>query len=416
MKKEIEDHLKNTMLPFWSAMADREEGGFYGYMEHDLAVDQKADKGCILMSRITWFFSNAYLLLRDRALMETARHGYEFLKDHCFDAEYGGVYWSVTFDGQPADTVKHTYNQAFAIYALSSYYDASGDPAALQSALNLFRLIEEKMKDELGYLEAFDRAFQPVSNEKLSENGVEAFRSMNTHLHVMEAYTELLRVVQEKQGHEEARREVWKALYGVCEIFADRMWNAQKERAEVFFDRNWNSLIDLWSSGHDIESSWLADRAVDILCSAAVTAEEQNPAWKMAGRVHGMTGAMARHVYEKAFVRDSVVSEFENGCPAPGRVWWVQAEAVVGFLNAAGRSPEKEKYLNAAERVWSFIKEYFLDRRENSEWYWDINEELKPTNKPIVEPWKCPYHNGRMCLEVIKRLDRSKEQGSGGNQ
>ena len=281
MKKEIEDHLKNTMLPFWSAMADREEGGFYGYMEHDLAVDQKADKGCILMSRITWFFSNAYLLLRDRALMETARHGYEFLKDHCFDAEYGGVYWSVTFDGQPADTVKHTYNQAFAIYALSSYYDASGDPAALQSALALFRLIEEKMKDELGYLEAFDRAFQPVSNEKLSENGVEAFRSMNTHLHVMEAYTELLRVVQEKQGHEEARREVWKALYGVCEIFADRMWNAQKERAEVFFDRNWNSLIDLWSSGHDIESSWLADRAVDILCSAAVTAEEQNPAWKI---------------------------------------------------------------------------------------------------------------------------------------
>jgi mannobiose 2-epimerase len=404
MKIEIENHLKNTLIPFWSAMEDQVNGGFYGYMDHDLALQKEADKGCILMSRITWFFSNAYMLLGDRDLLDKARHGYEFLSDYCFDPEYGGIYWSVTCEGLPADTVKHTYNQAFAIYALSSYYDASGDPGALRKTLALFHLIEEKMKDNKGYLEAFDRYFRPVSNEKLSENGVEAFRSMNTHLHVMEAYTELLRVLQKRTGGADMLREIWEALAWTCRLFSDRMWNPVAERAEVFFDRDWNSLIDLWSSGHDIESSWLADRTVEILRKTAMNREEEMEAEEIAGKVHTMTGAMARHVYEKAFLRNSIVSEFERGNPAPGRVWWVQAEAVVGFLNFFGKYPEKTEYLTAAETIWNFIKKYFLDRRENSEWFWYITEEFLPSDKPIVEPWKCPYHNGRMCFEVIKRL------------
>ena len=404
MKIEIENHLKNTLIPFWSAMEDQVNGGFYGYMDHDLALQKEADKGCILMSRITWFFSNAYMLLGDRDLLDKARHGYEFLSDYCFDPEYGGIYWSVTCEGLPADTVKHTYNQAFAIYALSSYYDASGDPGALRKALALFHLIEEKMKDNKGYLEAFDRYFRPVSNEKLSENGVEAFRSMNTHLHVMEAYTELLRVLQKRTGGADMLREIWEALAWTCRLFSDRMWNPVAERAEVFFDLDWNSLIDLWSSGHDIESSWIADRAVEILRKTAMNREEEMEAEEIAGKVHTMTGAMARHVYEKAFLRNSIVSEFERGNPAPGRVWWVQAEAVVGFLNFFGKYPEKTEYLTAAETIWNFIKKYFLDRRENSEWFWYITEEFLPSDKPIVEPWKCPYHNGRMCFEVIKRL------------
>ena len=408
-QKEFEHHLKNRLIPFWSAMRDQENGGFYGYMGHDLALEKEADKGCILMSRITWFFSNAFMLLGDRELLDHARHGYEFLSEHCFDPEYGGIYWSVSSDGHPADTVKHTYNQAFAVYALSSYYEASGDTGALQKALGLFRLIEEKMKDDLGYLEAFDRVFRPVSNEKLSENGVEAFRTMNTHLHVMEAYTELLRVLEkrdsaeEKAGAEAELRAVWKALDGICRIFADRMWNPREERADVFFDRDWNSLIDLWSSGHDIESSWLAERAAEILVKTARRPEDQREAEEIAGKILAITDAMARHVYEKAFVRDSIVSEFEEGRPAPGRIWWVQAEGVVGFLNAFGRHPENTAYLRAAEDVWNFVKQYFLDPREGSEWFWDVTEAFLPTDKPIVEPWKCPYHNGRMCFEVMKR-------------
>lgn len=409
MRQEIETHLKEKLIPFWSSLRDRENGGFCGYVDRDLAVDRDADKGCILMSRITWFFSNAYLLLGDESLLDMARHGYEFLTKHCFDEDYGGVYWSVTADGKPADTTKHTYNQAFAIYALASYFDASGDRNALEKALELFNIIEERMRDEAGYLEAFDRSFRPASNEKLSENGVEAGRSMNTHLHVMEAYTELLRVLskacaENASSFADDRRRVFEELHFVCRIFLRRMWNADRERAEVFFDRDWNSLIDLWSSGHDIESSWLADRAAEILLAGAATEEEAASAGTLAQGIHRVTGIMARRVYEDAFKKDSVISEFENGIPAPGRTWWVQAEAVVGFLNAFGKAPEKTEYGEAARRVWDFIGKYFIDPREKAEWFWSVSEELLPSDKPIVEPWKCPYHNGRMCFEAMKRL------------
>lgn len=410
MRTEIEKHLLERLVPFWSRLADQENGGFYGFVDHDLTVRKDAVKGCILMSRITWFFSNAYRLFGDSGCLDKATHGYAFISQHCFDPEYGGVYWSVTDRGDPSDTTKHTYNQAFAIYALSSYYAATGDAEALKKAILLFDLIEEKMKDESGYLEAFDRCFRPVSNEKLSENGVEAFRSMNTHLHVMEAYTELLRVLAERgTGEDDAvregiRRKVWEALAGTCRIFLDKIWNTEKKRAEVFFDRDWNSLIDLWSSGHDIETSWLADLAAGTLLDAAFTQSEQEEAQALAGEIGEVTGTMAAQVYEKAFVRNSIISEFENGIAAPGRVWWVQAEAVVGFLNAFDKFPGETKYLTAAERIWNFIKQYFLDRREDAEWFWDITETFLPTDKPVVEPWKCPYHNGRMCFEVIKRL------------
>ena len=406
MRTEIEEHLRKKLIPFWAGLQDEENGGFYGYVDRGLVADKEADKGCILMSRITWFFSNAYRTLGNPALLAQARHGYEFLRDHCFDREYGGIYWSVTFRGEPSDTIKHTYNQAFAIYALSSYFAASGDPEALDRALDLFHLVEDRMKDEGGYLEAFDMRFQPSSNEKLSENGVEAVRSMNTHLHVMEAYTELLRVLTEKKPavRESERRAVRQALCGVCRIFTEKMWNPALGRVEVFFDHEWKSLIDLWSSGHDIESSWLADRAADILTAGAFSEEEKQAAADISRKIHAATEVMARQVYEKAFVRDSVVTEFENGIPAPGRVWWVQAETVVGFLNAYGKNPDRKEYLEAAEKTWDFIRNRFVDQREGAEWFWDLKEDFLPTDKPIVEPWKCPYHNGRMCFEVMERL------------
>ena len=174
MKQQIQDHLDKVILPFWESLKDDEYGGFYGYMDIDLNVDKKAVKGCILNNRILWFFANAYLNQKRPELLSYAKHAYEFLKEACLDKTYGGVYWSVTFDGKPEEDMKHTYNQAFAIYALSSYYDASGDTEALDIAFSIYDVIEAHCKDDKGYLEAFDRNFQPVSNEKLSENGVMA--------------------------------------------------------------------------------------------------------------------------------------------------------------------------------------------------------------------------------------------------
>ena len=190
VRKELTEHI----IPFWKGLRDEEYGGYYGYLSYELKLNKKAIKGCILNSRILWFFSNAYLLLGDESLLAEARHAYEFMTRFCLDREYGGIFWSLNYDGTVFDSTKHTYNQAFAIYALSSYYDASGDEEALKEAQALQKIIEEKCTDAIGYLEAFKADFSPESNEKLSENGVMAEKTMNTLLHVLEAYTELYRV------------------------------------------------------------------------------------------------------------------------------------------------------------------------------------------------------------------------------
>ena len=285
---EITEHLKNRLIPFWESLKDQEYGGYYGWLDYDLKLDRKYEKGCILNSRILWFFSNAYALLKEEHLKEDADHAYEFLKNHCIDREYGGVFWSVTFDGKPKDTTKHTYNQAFAIYALSSYYDATGCEDALDIARGLQLLIEEKMTDAYGYLEAFTRDFQPESNEKLSENGVLAEKTMNTLLHVFEAYTEFYRVTKDPFTGDRLRF--------MMDLFADKVYNRERRRQEVFFDRTWNSLIDLYSYGHDIETSWLMDRGLEVLADPAYT-EKLAP----------VTAEIAEAIYENAYVNHSLM-------------------------------------------------------------------------------------------------------------
>lgn len=384
--EEMKQHLTEGIIPFWQKLEDQEHGGFYGYMGPELSVDKQAVKGCILNSRILWFFSNAYLTLQDPALLADAEHAYRFMKDACMDREYGGVFWSVTYDGRPEDTTKHIYNQAFAIYALSSYYDASKDPEALKAAWELFQVIEEKGFDEGGYKEALDRSFAPAENDKLSENGVMADRTMNTLLHVFEAYTELYRVSR--------REQVKEKLLWILETFRNKIYNPKLHRQEVFFDNEMNSLIDLHSYGHDIETSWLLDRGLEVLGD-----QEYAAGW------YDLVADLVAEVYRAAYSHDSLANECERGVVDKKRVWWVQAEAVVGFYNQYRKDPSHREYLEAAEHIWSFIKSYVIDKRAGSEWFMHVDENGNPeTDKPIVEPWKCPYHNGRMCMEMIRRM------------
>lgn len=386
MVKEVKKHLEEKIIPFWKNLRDDEFGGYYGYMDYDLNVDKEAVKGCILNSRITWFFSAAYKQLQDESLLEEAKHGYAFMKEHCFDKENGGVFWSVKYDGTPEDTTKHTYNQAFSIYALSDYYEASGDPEALELALQQFHLIEEKCTDEIGYKEAFDRSFHEVDNDKLSENGVMAEKTMNTLLHVFEAYTELYRV-----SHKE---EVKKRLEWIFEEFANKVYNPALHRQEVFFDKNMNTILDLYSYGHDIETSWLLDYGVEVL-------GEQ----KYKDLITPITDDMLANLYEVAFDGHSLNNECDRGVVNTTSIWWVQAETVLGFVNGALKHPEIKEYMMAARSEWDYIQEHMIDPREGSEWFWDVDKNGEATDKkPIVEPWKCPYHNGRMCLEIIRRL------------
>ena len=383
--QEIEEHLKTRLIPFWGSLKDQKYGGYYGWLGYDLKLDKEYEKGCILNSRILWFFSSAYELLKEKNLKEDADYAYEFLKNYCIDREYGGVFWSVTYDGKPKDTTKHTYNQAFAIYALSSYYNATGCKDALDIVRGLQLIIEEKMTDEYGYLEAFTRDFRPESNEKLSENGVLAEKTMNTLLHVFEAYTEFYRVTKDPFTGERLRF--------MMDLFADKVYNRELKRQEVFFERTWNSLIDLYSYGHDIETSWLMDRGLEVLADPAYT-EKLAP----------ITAEIAEAIYEKAYVNHSLMNEAEKGVDDTTRVWWIQAETVVGFINAWQKKPGEKKFLQAAEDVWEYIRKYLVDPREGSEWFWCVEADGTPIHKPIVEPWKCPYHNGRMCMEVIRRM------------
>lgn len=386
VKEEFKNHLEEKIIPFWKSLRDDEFGGYYGYMDYDLKLDKKAVKGCILNSRILWFFSNAYMVLKDESLKDEAKHAYEFMKDKCLDKENGGIFWSMSFDGKPEDTMKHTYNQAFAIYALSSYYDISGDEEAKAAAFSLYNTIETKCKDEIGYLEAADKQFNKISNEALSENGVIADRTMNTLLHVYEAYTELYRVTGDS--------DVKAKLIEIINTFADKVYNPLLNRQEVFFNNNWDSIIDLHSYGHDIETAWLMDKGVDIINDPDITA-----------KMYPITKALTKKIYEVAFDGRSLANECENGVVDERRIWWVQAETVLGFMNGYLKDNTKTEYMDAAEKTWKFIQEYVVDHREGSEWYKEVKKDGTPyEGLEIVEPWKCPYHNGRMCIEVMRRM------------
>ncbi len=380
---EIRRELTERILPFWRGLRDDERGGYTGQVEFDLTRRPEAERGCILNSRILWFFSEAYLLLREPALLDEAKHAYEMLCK-MLDREHGGVYWSMNADGTVADSTKHTYNQGFAIYALSAYYRAGGEQAALELARELFRLVEDKCFDGEGYLEAFTAGWQPAGNDKLSENGVEAGRTMNTLLHVLEGYTGLYEAGKDP--------EVRERLFWIMNTWAEKVYNPRKCRQEVFFDLQYHTLIDLHSFGHDIETSWLADHTLEVLGDQVLTE-----------RLRPMLLSMADHTLRAAYTEGNGFSnESENGRVDFTRVWWVQAEALVGFLNAYEHTHE-QRYLDAVRSQWKYIREKIIDSREGSEWFWSVREDGTPIEKPIVEPWKCPYHNGRMCIEVLRR-------------
>lgn len=382
---EVREEFLNHVIPFWQGMKDDEFGGYYGLLDFDLHRDEKAEKGCILNSRILWFFSNAYLAFGDESYLPYAEHAYAFLRAHCIDNENGGIFWSLNYDGSVKDSTKHTYNQAFAIYALSSYYDAAKDSEALQLAFDIYHIIEDRCRDTKGYLEAFTKDFRPESNEKLSENGVVAKRTMNTLLHVFEAYTELYRVSGDNGVGEDMRF--------ILDLFADKLYNPEKRRLEVFFDEDYRSLLDLYSYGHDIETAWLIDRGLEVLQDSRYTQ-----------RLGEITRKLTAQVYKEAFDGCSLPLECLDGVVDESRPWWVQAEAMVGFYNGYQKTPEHAEYIKTVRALWEYIKNHLIDKREGSEWFWEVDKDGNPTNKrPIVEPWKCPYHAGRMCFEMIRR-------------
>lgn len=382
LSSELKTHLTTKILPFWENLADEKNGGYYGYVDKNLVVKPEAHKGCILNSRTLWTFATAARVLGDDRYLTYAKRAYDFMEKF-EDNENGGVYWSVTPEGTPLDLTKHTYCQAFAIYGLAAYARATGMTEPLDKAMKLFRIIEDKCTDEGGYGEAYKPDFSPESNEKLSENGVMASRTMNTLLHVLEAYAELYRA----NGNEDVR----KAGITCLERFLNVMYNRKERRLEVFYDADYKSLLDMQSFGHDIEASWLMWDAVECM----IPENEREP-------YKAMCLTLAESVYERAWTDHGLKNEMVDGEIDELRIWWVQAETLLGYANAYDLTGN-ELYKTTVEAQWETIQRMIVDPRPNGEWYWSVYEDGSMTERPMVEEWKCPYHNGRMCLRIIEQ-------------
>jgi cellobiose epimerase len=388
LKSEVIDELVNNILPFWSEkMIDTANGGFFGRVDGSGHIYEDADKGCVLNARILWTFSSAYRVLKNPEYLKTAEISKNYLLNNFFDDKYGGVYWLLNHKGEMKDGKKQIYAQAFAIYGLTEYYRVTKDKTILNNAIELFHLIEKFSYDQKlgGYFEAFSREWGQLDDLRLSTKDANEKKTMNTHLHVLEAYTNLFRVWKDDL--------LEKQLRNLISNFTDKIVNSQTYNLNMFFDEEWNDKTDLLSYGHNIESSWLIYEAALVLGDDLVIEKAKNMCLKIADSSKEGVMPDGSMIYEKFF---------KSGRKDTDRHWWVQAETVVGFLNAYYLSGQKD-YLDHSLAAWRFIKDNIIDR-QNGEWYWSVNENLLPNLKEDKAGfWKCPYHNSRMCLEIIER-------------
>jgi mannobiose 2-epimerase len=398
LRQRMDDELTSNILPFWLKYTiDDEFGGFRGQIANDLTIDPHAAKGLILNARILWTFSKAFSVYRDPVYLATARRAYEYLIRFFWDPAFGGYFWMVDFEGLPIDTKKRIYGQAFTVYALSEYYRATDDPEVLARALRLFEEIEAASHDAKhgGYFETYERDWTLAVDQRLSDADLDEQKSMNTHLHLMEAYATLLRV------HEDSAVRL--RLRELIEIFLDRIVDPETYHFILFFDEEWQPQSEKISFGHDIEGSWLLCEAAEIL---------DDP--ELLRRVRKIAVRMAEAVYEQGVDTDGglVYEADATGIVDTYRHWWPQAEAVVGFLNANQLSG-RQHFLDAAERSWAFIEKYIVDY-EHGEWFGLVSQTGIPDNKHYkVDPWKCPYHNSRACFEVMERIDATEPVPAG---
>lgn len=385
----IEADLEQNILPFWIRHAvDRERGGFVGALSDDLEVEAGVSRGALLTARILWTYSAAYRYRADRASLEMARHAYTDLISCFEDPLHGGTFWSIDAGGTPLETRKQVYGQAFAIYALTEHHRATGEREPLDQAIAIFHLLESHARDRRhgGYFEAYARDWSPIADMRLSRVDLNEPKSQNTHLHVMEAYTNLMRAWPDASVRE--------AQTALLEVMLARIVDPVTSHLGLFFSETWELRSDRVSYGHDIEASWLLWEAAEVLGEAALLE-----------RLRPIVLRIARVTLAEGLDVDGAV--FNEGGPAgvtdTNKEWWPQAEAVVGFLNAHQLSGD-ERHLRAALHAWDFIEARLIDRR-NGEWIRGVTRDgaILPGH-PKVSFWKCPYHNGRACIEAATRL------------
>ena len=413
----MQDVLEQNILCFWlDRMVDRENGGFYGRIDGKGMLHPEAEKGAILDARILWTFSAAYRVLGNPEYLDASRRAYDYLINHFIDKEYGGVYWSVDFLGNPLDTKKQFYAIGFALYGLTEYVRATGDREALDYALQLYECIEEHALDRQynGYIEACTREWDEITDMRLSDFDANFPKSQNTHLHIIEPYTNLLRCLKELHAAEtcdyvpvlgsvlpvgisvpiETIHDTEASLRNLIAIFTDKILNPETHHLDLFFEMDWTrGAGHLESYGHDIECSWLMHEAALVLGDKEVLAKVE-PIVRMVAKASekGLRpdGSM---IHEANLTTNHVDDDLH---------WWVQAENVVGWFNLYQYFGDEEA-LEKAVRCWEYIKKELIDW-DNGEWFWSRHPDGSlNTVDDKAGFWKCPYHNSRMCLEILER-------------
>lgn len=389
IKSEMLDVLQNNILNYWiEKVQDNENGGFYGRITGEEQLIPQSEKGAVLNARILWTFSAAYRVLKNKEYLQAATRAKEYLIKYFYDHKNGGIYWLLDYKGNPIETKKQIYAQGFAIYGLSEYFRAASDVEALEYAKKLFYDIEKHSFDteKNGYVEAMTADWQPISDMRLSNKDENTAKTMNTHLHILEPYTNLYRVWKND--------ELKKQLKNLINLFLDKFINQESYHLNLFFDMDWNNTTKIISFGHDIEATWL-------LYEAALELDEAETMEKVKAIVPKVLKASM-----EGFQKDGGMiyeREIDNGVEARNRDWWVQAETVVGLMNHYQYYGDKTS-LEKAFQSWNFIKENIIDT-ENGEWFWSVDDKGNKNRKDDkAGVWKCPYHNSRMCLEVIERF------------
>lgn len=406
LKSEMQDTLTKNILPFWLKMEDPVRGGFYGQMTGEGVLMKDANRGCILNARILWSFSAAYRVLGNPEYFEAATRAKDYIIDHFIDKEYGGTYWELDADGNPVDTKKQFYAIGFCIYGLSEYARAIMNKPGMKDelgrvmneAMHLYFVIERHSWDKEfgGYIEATTRDWEPIADMRLSDLDANYPKSQNTHLHIIEPYTNLYRVLCEANipDVDIKKKCVGQALRSLLDIFCDKILNPDTHHLDLFFEMDWTRGAGwLESYGHDIECSWLMHETALVLDDPKVLAKVE-PIVQMVAKAS-----------EKGLNADGSMTHEANldtGKVDNDRHWWVQAETVVGFMNIYQHFGD-ESALAKAINCWQYIKDNLIDY-EGGEWWWSRDAERNINRHDDKAGfWKCPYHNSRMCLEIMER-------------
>lgn len=390
LRAEMANELQNEILPFWINNAvDHEYGGFIGRLDNTHQHYKKADKAVVLNTRLLWTFSAAYRVLNEQIYLELATRSFNYLENHFYDPDFRGFYWSADYKGSPADTKKHAYAQAFAIYAYSEFYRASGNHLALKRAVETFKALEEHGFDPEngGYSEAFDRQWNELEDARLGDGDADEKRSMNTHLHIMEAYTNLYRIWPDSRLESRLKHLVNHIL--------EVIYDPEIHHFIGFFTGQWKAKSQTYSYGHDIEAAWL-------LIDAAETLGDNQLIQRTRDEARNIGRATLDEGVDRA--KGGMYYIGDAGSPKDRDFhWWVQAEAIVGFLYIYELTGDDD-YLNAATELWEFIQDHIRDKK-HGEWFFRVSEDGFPyENEDKIGPWKCPYHNARACMVLMERF------------